>query len=54
VLDGPELRGYDLDAAQVRVDDHACAVAPETRALLAAEHIRTISFRPLRDLQRAV
>jgi predicted glycoside hydrolase/deacetylase ChbG (UPF0249 family) len=53
VLDGPELRAYDLDAAQVRVDDHACAVAPETRALLEAENIQAISFRPLRDLQRA-
>jgi len=53
VLDGRELRAYDLDAAQVRVDDHACAVAPETRALLVAEHVQTISFRPLRDLQRA-
>ncbi len=53
VLDGPELRGYDLEAAQVRVDDHACAVAPETRALLEAEGVQAISFRPLRDLQRA-
>jgi len=53
VLDGPELRGYDLDAAQVRIDDHACAIAPQTRALLAAEQVQTISFRPLRDLQRA-
>jgi hypothetical protein len=52
VLDGPELRGYDLDAAQVRVDDHACAVDAEIAALLAAEHIQTISFRPLRELQR--
>ena len=52
VLDGPELRAYDLDAAQVRVDDHACAIAPETRALLKAESIQTISFRPLRELQR--
>ncbi|HZZ89800.1 MAG TPA: polysaccharide deacetylase family protein, partial [Caulobacteraceae bacterium] len=31
VLDGPELRGYDRDAAQVRVDDHACAVSPAVR-----------------------
>ena len=53
VLDGPELRAYDLAAAQVRVDDHACAVAPETRALLEAEKIQTLSFRPLRELQRA-
>jgi hypothetical protein len=53
VLDGPELRSYDLDAAQVRVDDHACMTSPEIAALLAAERIQTISFRPLRDLQRA-
>jgi hypothetical protein len=53
VLDGPELRGYDLDAAQVRIDDHACAVAPATRALLEAENVQAISFRPLRELQRA-
>jgi len=53
VLDGPELRGYDLAAAQVRVDDHACAVDPSIADLLAAHDIRTLSFRPLRDLQRA-
>jgi predicted glycoside hydrolase/deacetylase ChbG (UPF0249 family) len=52
VLDGPELRGYDLDAAQVRIDDHACAVDPAIAALLAAHDVRTLSFRPLRDLQR--
>jgi hypothetical protein len=53
VLDGPELRGYDRDAAQVRVDDHACALDPEIAALFEAERIERISFRPLRDLQRA-
>jgi chitin disaccharide deacetylase len=53
VLDGPELRGYDLDAAQVRVDDHACAMDPEINALFEAEQIELISFRPLRELQRA-
>jgi hypothetical protein len=52
VLDGPELRGYDLDAPQTRIDDHACAVDPEIAALLAAERVQTLSFRPLRDLQR--
>ena len=52
VLDGPELRAYDLEAAQVRVDDHACALDPEVRAFLAAEKVEAISFRPLRDLQR--
>jgi hypothetical protein len=53
VLDGPELRAYDLDAAQVRVDDHACALDPQVAALFAAEGVELISFRPLRDLQRA-
>ena len=53
VLDGPELRGYDLTEAQVRVDDHACALDPEVAALFEAENIQLISFRPLRDLQRA-
>ena len=53
VLDGPELRAYDFDAAQVRVDDHACAISPEIAALLAAEHVERISFQPLRELQRA-
>lgn len=52
VLDGPELRGYDLDAAQVRVDDHACMTSPVIAALLDAQKIERISFRPLRDLQR--
>ena len=52
MLDGPELRAYDLEAAQVRVDDHACALDPEVRDFLAAEKLEIISFRPLRDLQR--
>ena len=51
VLDGPELRAYDLDAAQVRVDDHACALAGDIR------HWQTRKWRPqlpvLRELQRA-
>jgi predicted glycoside hydrolase/deacetylase ChbG (UPF0249 family) len=53
VLDGPELRGYDRDAPQTRIDDHACAIAPDIRALLEAEGVQTLSFRPLRELQRA-
>ncbi|MGH6956901.1 MAG: ChbG/HpnK family deacetylase, partial [Caulobacteraceae bacterium] len=52
VLDGPELRGYDLEAAQTRIDDHACAVDPEIAALFEREKVGRISFRPLRDLQR--
>jgi len=52
VLDGPELRAYDHDAAQVRIDDHACALDPDVAALFAAEDVQLISFRPLRDAQR--
>ena len=51
--DGPELRAYDLEAPHVRIGDHACAIDPATRALLERENVQTISFRPLRELQRA-
>ena len=54
VHDGPELRGYDLTEAEIRIDDHAVAVDPATRAFLEGEGFHRISFRPLRDLQRAV
>ena len=53
VFDGPELRGYDLTEARIRVDDHAVAVDPEIRALIEAESLIPISYRPLRELQRA-
>lgn len=53
VLDGPELRGYDRTEAQIRVDDHACALDPQIARLVQAEAIEFISFRPLRDAQRA-
>jgi predicted glycoside hydrolase/deacetylase ChbG (UPF0249 family) len=52
VFDGPELRGYDLTEAEIRIDDHAVAVDPQVRAFLDGEGFRRISFRPLRDLQR--
>jgi len=53
VLDGPELRGYDRTEAQIRVDDHACAVDPQIAQLFAREALTPISFRPLRDAQRS-
>lgn len=52
VHDGPELRGYDLTEAQIRIDDHACAVDPGMRAFLDGQSFRRIGFRPLRDLMR--
>jgi hypothetical protein len=54
VHDGPELRGYDLTEAGIRVADHACALDPEIAALIAAEALKPISIRPLRDLQRGL
>jgi chitin disaccharide deacetylase len=53
VFDGPELRGYDLTEAQIRIDDHACAMNPDIAQLIRDEGIEFISFRPLRDAMRA-
>lgn len=53
VADGPELRGYDHAAADLRVEDAAWVVEPEMRALVEGAGVKLISFRPLRDLQRA-
>ncbi len=53
VADGPELRGYDPDAAHVRAGDAAWFTSPELKSLLAATEVVPISYRPLRELQRA-
>jgi len=53
VLDGEELRGYDLDHADIRVHDAAALVDPEVAAMLDAQHILRISYRELRTAQRA-
>jgi hypothetical protein len=53
VLDGPELRGYDLTEAQIRIDDHACAIDPDIAQILREERIEFVSFRPLREAMRA-
>ena len=53
VEDGPELRAYDPDHPQIRVDDLACLTDPDLPALVAASGAHLISFAPLRDLQRA-
>ena len=53
VEDGPELRGYDPDHPQIRVDDFALMTDPEVPAMIAAAGATLISFAPLRDLQRA-
>lgn len=52
VEEGPELRGYDPDHPQIRVDDYDCLMDRELKEMAAALEIRLIDFRPLRDLQR--
>lgn len=53
VADGPELRAYDPAAPDQRANDaiHLCDASLE-RAI-AASGAKPISFRPIRDLQRA-
>lgn len=53
VHEGAELRGYDLTEADIRVNDYACAMDSGIAELIAAQRLRPISFRPLRELQRA-
>jgi hypothetical protein len=52
VADGPELRAYDHQAADIRAGDAANLLDVELRAILEDHGVRLISFRPLRDLQR--
>lgn len=52
VEDGPELRAYDPDHPQIRVDDLALMIDPDTSAMIAAAGAILISFAPLRELQR--
>jgi hypothetical protein len=53
VTDGPELRGYDLEAADLRADDYACLMDSGLRKTMAERGIVPIGFRPLRDLMRS-
>ena len=54
VEDGPELRDYDPNAPQIRIDDHACLLDPDLRARVDELGIHLIDFKPLRDLQRQI
>ena len=53
VTDGQELRAYDTDNADIRAQDAICLTDPAIRDLLDEHGIKRISFRQLRDLQRA-
>jgi predicted glycoside hydrolase/deacetylase ChbG (UPF0249 family) len=53
VLDGEELRGYDTVNADIRTHDAMCLIDPEVSRLLNQHNVTRISFRELRELQRA-
>ena len=53
VEDGPELRGYDVENADLRAADFLCLTDPELHRRAEQHSVRTMSFRPLRDLMRA-
>ncbi len=53
VLEGEELRGYDTMNADIRTHDAMCLIDPEVSRLLNQHNITRISFRELRELQRA-
>ncbi len=51
--DDAELRAYDTRNADLRVHDAACLTDPAIADLLDRHHIKRISYRALRELQRA-
>ena len=53
VLDGEELRGSDTVNADIRTHDASCLIDPEVSRLFDQFNIKRISFRELRELQRA-
>jgi chitin disaccharide deacetylase len=53
VLDGDELRAYDTRNADIRIHDAVCMTDPTVSDLLDRHNIKRISFRELRELQRA-
>jgi chitin disaccharide deacetylase len=53
VLDGEELRAYDTENADIRAHDAMCLLDPTVSDLLDRYSIKRISFRELREFQRA-
>ena len=51
--DGDELRAYDPDHPEIRANDAEVLSDPAIARLMHAAGVTPISFRPLRDLQRA-
>ena len=53
VLDGEELRAYDTENADIRAHDAVCLMDATVSDLLARHDVKPISFRELRERQRA-
>lgn len=53
VLDGDELRAYDTRNPEIRTHDAECLMDPSIADLLNRHNVRRISYRALRELQRA-
>lgn len=53
VLDGEELRAYDTANADIKAHDAVCLTDATVADLLDRHNIKRISFRELRELQRA-
>ncbi|MGN6515215.1 MAG: ChbG/HpnK family deacetylase, partial [Rhizomicrobium sp.] len=53
VADGSELRGYDKTEAHIRIGDYESAKNNALRDQIAAQGIKLISFRPLRDAMQS-
>lgn len=53
VEDSDELRAYDTEYADIRVDDAEYLVGDDLKDLVRDNDVRLIGFRPLRDAMRA-
>ncbi len=53
VDDSDELRAYDTEFAELRIDDAECAMSDDLKSLVRNNGIRLIGFRPLRDAMRS-
>src|SRR5271163_4476803 len=53
LLDGAELRAYNTKNADICAHDAVCLTDPTILKLLAKNNMKRISFRELRELQRA-
>lgn len=53
VVDGDEVRAYDATNMRIRTHDAECLMDTEVADLLDQHEIKRISYRELRDLQRA-